>query len=219
MRNFKYKNGTLINKLGIRDPKKLAKLEYQLSAQIGNQMLKYPIKIKNLKQLKLIHKYLFSSLYSWAGKFGNYQLQKEKSRGSNQINSWFLRSNSFNNACAYINKLIREINNSKSPKVIQYAQLLDCINYLHPFREGNGRSTKIFIQIIAINHHQFIQYNRDSKIMSQPPLTKVRGMQVTDPNGSDQLQLIWIRLLPQITRSPDRITKPFYFRGLPYGRM
>lgn len=45
----------------------------------------------------------------------------------------------------------------------RYANLLDSINYLHPFREGNGRSTKCFLQCLAQNHGQAIDYDRDQE--------------------------------------------------------
>lgn len=37
-----------------------------------------------------------------------------------------------------------------------YAQLMDLLNYMHPFREGNGRSTRLFLQCYAVNHGQYI---------------------------------------------------------------
>lgn len=39
-----------------------------------------------------------------------------------------------------------------------YAQLMDLLNYMHPFREGNGRSTRLFLQCYAANHNQCIVY-------------------------------------------------------------
>lgn len=162
---FTYSNGTLKNKLGIKDAQQLSTIEYRISGQVVLQILKHPIKIQSLKQLWLIHKYMFKALYSWAGKTRYYQLQKNSSKGSNRTGSWFLRSNSFSNAIHYINQLIAKIQRKSKPVAIDYARLLDCINYLHPFREGNGRATKTFIELIAINHNQFIKYSRDSNDM------------------------------------------------------
>lgn len=39
-----------------------------------------------------------------------------------------------------------------------YAQLMDLLNYMHPFREGNGCSTRLFLQCYAVNHGQYIIY-------------------------------------------------------------
>lgn len=35
---------------------------------------------------------------------------------------------------------------------------MDLLNYMHPFREGNGRSTRLFLQCYAANHNQCIVY-------------------------------------------------------------
>lgn len=49
-----------------------------------------------------------------------------------------------------------------------YAQLMDLLNYMHPFREGNGRSTRLFLQCYAANHNQCIVYplNNDDLIQA-----------------------------------------------------
>lgn len=36
---------------------------------------------------------------------------------------------------------------------------------MHPFREGNGRSAKIFLQCLAANHQQVIDYPRENDQM------------------------------------------------------
>ena len=46
-----------------------------------------------------------------------------------------------------------------------YAELLDAINFMHPFREGNGRSCKVFLSAYAANHGQVIDYPRRNKEM------------------------------------------------------
>lgn len=39
------------------------------------------------------------------------------------------------------------------------------MNFLHPFREGNGRSAKIFITKLALNHHQKLDFPPNSDKM------------------------------------------------------
>uniref|UniRef100_UPI00242C6741 Fic family protein n=1 Tax=Ligilactobacillus saerimneri TaxID=228229 RepID=UPI00242C6741 len=51
------------------------------------------------------------------------------------------------------------------PTAMDYAQLLDSLNYLHPFREGNGRATKAFIQLLAANHGQELRFNRQDELV------------------------------------------------------
>ena len=56
-------------------------------------------------------------------------------------------------------------NNVLKPTIEDYAALLNDLNYIHPFREGNGRSTKLFIQLIALHHGQVIDYPADNAEM------------------------------------------------------
>lgn len=46
-----------------------------------------------------------------------------------------------------------------------YASLIDKINFFHPFREGNGRSTRIFLQLLALEHGQAIDYPLTNEAM------------------------------------------------------
>ncbi|WP_278952228.1 hypothetical protein [Lactobacillus apis] len=43
----------------------------------------------------------------------------------------------------------------------------DAINFMHPFREGNGRSCKIFLSAYAANHGQMIDYPKKNEEMIQ----------------------------------------------------
>ncbi|WP_125769072.1 hypothetical protein [Companilactobacillus furfuricola] len=60
-------NGTLKNKLGIKDADKLAKVESRIVTSKFECPLK--LKINNIDQLNTIHHWLFSDLYEWAGKY------------------------------------------------------------------------------------------------------------------------------------------------------
>lgn len=71
----------------------------------------------------------------------------------------------FDNAIKYINDEIGRLNKKKQPTIEDYAALLNDLNYIHPFREGNGRSTKLFIQLIALHHGQVIDYPADNAEM------------------------------------------------------
>src|SRR5699024_3175385 len=77
----------------------------------------------------------------------------------------FLEYDRFDNAIKYINDEIVRLNKKKQPTIEDYAALLNDLNYIHPFREGNGRSTKLFIQLIALHHGQVIDYPADNAEM------------------------------------------------------
>ena len=72
-------------------------------------------------------------------------------------------SHSFPEAIKAINDLIQDIQRDRKPSVSQYAQLLDYLNYFHPFREGNGRSTKTLLVIMAAQKGQYLNYNRQDE--------------------------------------------------------
>lgn len=148
-----YSNHVLKNKLGIHDAKKLAQIEFLGSAKRMNAILKSHQPICDISQLCSVHLFLFGFLYSWAGKIRDYDISKN--------NHSFLPYSVMVNAGMYVDRLIKKINNKEKPSIKDYANLLDNINQMHPFREGNGRSAKAFIQLIAIGHGQFIQYHAD----------------------------------------------------------
>lgn len=149
---FSYSNGTLKNKLGIHDSRELALVEYLNSAKTMYAILKHRPPVKSLAALRVIHRYMFSDLYSWAGKVRNFDISKN---GHD-----FLPHAAMGTAESYINGMLHTVNAKRKPLAMDYAKLLDSINDMHPFREGNGRSTKTFLECVAIQHGQFLQYDR-----------------------------------------------------------
>lgn len=77
----------------------------------------------------------------------------------------FLEGSRQNFGIQDIDNLLKQKNNLDYLTNRDYAELLDEINYLHPFREGNGRSTKVFLQCLAANHEQVLDYPRDNDEM------------------------------------------------------
>lgn len=104
-----------------------------------------PIKIQNSSTLLAIHKYLFQDIYSWAGEVRTVEISKEGK-------SFFPLSH-FHNAFMFIDSLIEEYRNIERSNTAQLAyklaEILDNINYLHPFRDGNGRVQREFLRLLA----------------------------------------------------------------------
>ena len=105
-----------------------------------------PVRIKDSSSLLDIHKYLFQDIYLWAGKIRTAEISKEGK-------SFFPLSH-FRNAFMYIDTLIAEYRKTdKTDKALlayTLANILDNINYLHPFREGNGRTQREFLRLLAM---------------------------------------------------------------------
>lgn len=156
---MKYPNETWKNLANIKDPQKLQTFEYTEVAKQSIHIIKNGLKIKSTKDLSNVHKMLFSNVYPWAGQFRVYDIAK----GGTD----FLPARQFNTGIKDIEQYLNQYNqkNKLSPK--EYATLLDHINYLHPFPEGNGRSTKVFLQCLANNHGQELNYKRNQQAMIQ----------------------------------------------------
>lgn len=107
----------------------------------------------SVTHLKNIHKYLFSDIYSFAGKYRKEQIGK--------ANTWFYPPNAIS---ATIHKLITELKKEHYLKDKQYDDFINRLAYymaelnaVHPFREGNGRTIREFIRQLAL----YNQYELD----------------------------------------------------------
>lgn len=154
-KKFLYPNGTLKNKLKITDPTELAQREYRGSAVRALAFLRKNKKITSVEDLKKIHKIMFGWLYSWAGQIRDYELTKGETE--------FLEYSRIKFGIEEIDEKMKQLASKKELENTDYAFLLDRLNYLHPFREGNGRSSKLFLQAFAANHGQVIDYPRSNK--------------------------------------------------------
>jgi cell filamentation protein len=136
----------------LRNLQDIADFEVLLFVESGavtkrlQELYEKPIKIKNIDSLFEIHKHLFKDIYVWAGKKRNVEISKDGKQ--------FFPTSQFNNAFRYIDQLIVEF--KKIPKenkrilAEKLAEILDNINYLHPFREGNGRTQREFLRLLAL---------------------------------------------------------------------
>lgn len=156
-----YSNGVLINKLGIHNQQLIEQLEYEETAVAAVRILQHKPKINDISQLAKIHKLMFYKIYDWAGKYREGNFQKNGYE--------FLDCGRFDYAEMDINNLIQKKKAKKKLVALDYAEMLDMINFMHPFREGNGRSTRLFLQCLAANHGQRIDYplQNDQMIVAQ----------------------------------------------------
>lgn len=153
----------LINKLNIKDELLLNRYEKELVAIRQAEITIKPIKGDlDFEHLKAIHKYLFQDLYDWAGKTRTCNIAKKDLFCLSQfIDSY---------ASDVFGKLKSKnylINSSLDSLVDELTSLFGDINALHPFREGNGRSQREFVNMIArINGYElsFVSITSDDMI-------------------------------------------------------
>lgn len=130
----------LINKLGIQDASILAETEAAVVLGKASLLDQQPI-IGNFDfdHYKRIHHFLFCDLYDWAGQVRSINISKKGTAfvSADEIESCalacFRRLSSFDPTQLSHRQLAEEI-----------ADFYHTINMLHPFREGNGRTQRIF---------------------------------------------------------------------------
>lgn len=140
------KTGLLRNLQDISDPDVLMFVESSAVTKRLRELDENPIKIKGIDSLFDIHKHLFQDIYVWAGKKRIVEISKDGKQ--------FFPTSHFENAFRYIDQLIGDF--KKIPKhnerqlAEKLAEILDNVNYLHPFREGNGRTQRAFLRQLAL---------------------------------------------------------------------
>ena len=127
----------LENKLGITDSAELARREEKISKaralELFEKGLLDTFSVGNFEGLAMIHRYLFDDIYEFAGKIRTVNIAKGNFRFAPVM---------------YLDAALKNISkmpqNSFDEIVEKYVEM----NVAHPFREGNGRSTRIWLDCI-----------------------------------------------------------------------
>ena len=135
----------LVNKLNITNRKDLYNAERELVLLRTCELNQHPIKGNfDFRHLKSIHKYLFQDIYAWAGKIRVCNIAKE---------DLFCLAPYIEPSAKIIFDNLRD---EKYLVTYNYEETIDKlvkyfteINALHPFREGNGRTQRFFIESLA----------------------------------------------------------------------
>ncbi|MCL2111566.1 MAG: Fic family protein [Clostridiales bacterium] len=139
------KTGVLRNKHGIEDEQLLHITESLDATTRLIELAAKPIKIKSADSLLKIHGYIFQDTYDWAGKVRTVEISKQGKP--------FHPTDRFDAGFLYVNNLIDEYRGlGDEPRALAkcLALILDAVNTLHPFREGNGRTQREFIRTLAL---------------------------------------------------------------------
>jgi cell filamentation protein len=155
--NHKYtdKNGVLYNLANIKDEKVLAVYESLKVSKRLEDIYENPLKIKDSNSLITIHHYLFQDVYEWAGKTRSVNISKDGKP--------FFEGERFEMGFKYIDNLILEYRtikrDNKKELARKLANILDNVNFLHPFRDGNGRVQREFLRILALEKGLILNLN------------------------------------------------------------
>jgi cell filamentation protein len=135
---------TLINLLNITDSS-FSEAERRYTAVTTLEISTAPVRgCFDLAHLMATHKAIFADIFSWAGKLRDVNISK----GNPFCQSAYI----VDYATELFEKLTREnflegIPTSELPERLSY--YLSEVNVLHPFREGNGRTQRMFIDYLA----------------------------------------------------------------------
>ena len=149
-------SSVLVNKLGIEDAEKLHIAEREItSLRIANAKISVIKGEFDLLHLKKIHKYIFADIYQWAGEIRWVNIAK----GNMFCNFEFIEAN----ADSLFNRLRSEnylMDAYKEEMPFRLSYYLSEINVLHPFREGNGRAQRLFIEYLAENAGYSVDFSQ-----------------------------------------------------------
>ncbi len=144
-----------VNKLGITDPKFFLEVEWTETTVRTTELLAHPDSICpksdgygfDLTYLRAIHRHLFQNIYTWAGEIRSYDMRiefRDIFTSPDKIDFYFQ---------TIVAQEIREdgylVGKKRDFVVKKLARYLGLINSIHPFPDGNGRSQRPFIVLLA----------------------------------------------------------------------
>ena len=127
----------LENKLNITSEAELARIEEKISKTKAKELFETSyldnLEAGTFETLSKIHKYLFEDIYYFAGEIRKVNIAKGNFR--------FV-------PLAYIETAIQNVEKMPQSTFDEIIEKYVEMNIIHPFREGNGRSTRIWLDLI-----------------------------------------------------------------------
>lgn len=159
---YTFSNSSVLKKkFGITDESKAHEMEHNVYIKRGLDLVVEPFEVKRMKDVKKIHGYLFQDIYHWAGQYREVNISK--------TGHAFMAMQAFDTGEEYMDSLIRKFLDTAQSKfeiVTQLAEILDNLNHMHPFREGNGRTQREVIRSLALvkGYYAEIDLDIDDKV-------------------------------------------------------
>ena len=139
----------LENKLHITDQIELAKAEEKISKQRAKQLFDsgdiHKAEVGTFAGLSFIHAYLFEDMYHFAGKIRDVNIAKGDFRFAPLM---------------YLEPALKHIDAMPHSTFEQIIEKYVEMNIAHPFREGNGRATRIWLDLMLKSQiRQVVDWN------------------------------------------------------------
>lgn len=155
--------GILINRFGIKDSSILKNIEADIFAVKQSGLYDNPVRgYFTPNHLCCIHRYLFGDVYYFAGNYRREDIMKGNTRfaPNGQIKE-------------KLNCLLKELKTENYLSGLSYDELISRsayyfaeLNYIHPFREGNGRAIREFMRLLYKQAGYDVDWNKyDRKAM------------------------------------------------------
>ena len=138
----------LINKQGIMDVRLLYDFERNFSLKRSSVLGNMGVTgLFDAKHLQNIHAFLFCDVYDWAGEFREIDISKG--------GTWFTAPDKISEELDTLCFDIRDKNYFRglllSDTASGLTDVMCRLNQIHPFREGNGRTQRLFVEQLASN--------------------------------------------------------------------
>lgn len=132
----------LVNKFDIRDDAKLSEVETVLVSARSVEWTEHPqVNSFDFVHYKVVHHFLFSDLYDWAGQIRTVNISKKGTR--------FCLAEEIEHRAGAIFGRLKACNYYRGLPHHEFVEeIVDfycATNELHPFREGNGRTQRAFL--------------------------------------------------------------------------
>ncbi|KJF15831.1 Fic/DOC family protein [Acidithrix ferrooxidans] len=149
-------NGVLRNLLGITDANRLSEAEADFTRRRIRELEVHPVQGEfDIAHLQAIHRYIAQDLVSWAGELRDVNIAKQQ---------MFCP---VGNLRSYADEIFRRLAThkflqglSREEFISRLTSFYGDVNALHPFREFNGRTQRVFFSQLAHNASSHIAWDR-----------------------------------------------------------
>lgn len=146
----------LRNRFGIQDADQLRALEADISAARQTEMMGEPVRGRfTASHLKAIHRKLLGDVYPFAGHFRKEDIAKGETRFLN-----------YAKISDKLGKLLVELYEERwltglgeDDLMERAAYYMAELNYIHPFREGNGRAIREFMRLLFLRNGYAVHWD------------------------------------------------------------
>lgn len=159
--DYFWPNSTVLrNKLGITDADSLREAEYRLAAVRRTEIDsgRAPIaETFDASHLRALHEWLFQDVYEWAGRFRDVPIAKmTEFAPPDRLDDCLGRAASLVAETSW-----RRLNDARF--AVAAAEVFGWVNYAHPFRDGNGRASRAFLDAVARKAGRWLDYSAVSQ--------------------------------------------------------